>query len=473
MLENLKKSKLATAAGIYVIGTIFIKGLNFFTLPFFIKRLTTDEYGLTMIYLTWVSILTVFVGLSSQGTISSAKANLEENEFDKYLSSVLTLGTMSFIVISIICILFKSQVSKILQLEESIVYILLIQSFSNFVISFASAKYTINSQPMKYLKVNAGVAVLNVGLSISITLLLKSKKYLGMIYGNAIASVLIAAFLYITIIRQGKKTVDKKYWKFCLPIAIPLIFHSLSALILNQSDRIMLQKLMDNSVTGIYGFAYTIAVMINILNMAINNAWVAWYFESMKKKEHSKIRSKAKIYIILFTIITGLFILGSPEVVKILGNKNYWEGIALMPIIVAGYFFVFLYTFNVNYEFYKKKTKYIAAGTIIAGISNIVMNFILIPKMGMQGAAIATLISYIILFSIHEIIVRYIFKYAIFPIYYYINAIISVSIVIGLYYCFIDNFLLRWSIIIVVIMIAIVFVIKNIDKLKEKPKENI
>ncbi|MGL5765495.1 MAG: lipopolysaccharide biosynthesis protein, partial [Sarcina sp.] len=288
--------------------------------------------------------------------------------------------------------------------------------------------------------------------------------------GTFISVVFIALFLYIKELRNGKVFFSKKYWLFCLPIAIPIIFHNLSHLVLNQADRLMLDKLVGDSATGIYSFTYNIGIILNIVNMSINSAWVAWYFDALKDKLFSEIKSMVKNYIVIFTIITGLFLLGAPELVKILSAKTYWGGINLLPIIILGYYFVFLYTFAVNYEFYSKKTKFIALGTIIAAIINIVINVIYIPKIGMYAAAISTLIAYIVLFLMHEFIVRIVLKHKDFPFYYYLLSIAVIGIVTIVSYIFIEYLLIRWAIIIICLILCGIIGYKEFKKYEKKKR---
>ncbi len=92
----------------------------------------------------------------------------------------------------------------------------------------------------------------------------------------------------------------------------------------------------------------------------------------------------------------------SPEMIYILADSRYWNGISVIPIEVMTSFFLFMYSFAVNYEIYRGKTKMIAIGTLSAAIINIVLNWFLVPRYSMYGAAIATSISYLALYLFHE-----------------------------------------------------------------------
>lgn len=271
-------------------------------------------------------------------------------------------------------------------------------------------------------------------------------RYYGKILGNAIIACLFGLCLYFVIMAKGKKLISLKYWKYCLPLALPIILHLLSGLVLGQSDRVMLQSMSGNYEAGIYSFAYTIASVLSLLWSATNNAWVPWYYENTKAQNTKSINQLAKKYILLFSIGTCAIMLMTPEVMKILGPQEYWSAGRVIAMVVFGIYFNFLYSFPTNYEFYTQNTRWIAVGSICAAAVNVGLNLLLIPQFGGMGAAVATLISYFALFVFHNIIATRLGGFNISKrLYLYGIGIVSVGfIVINLTY---DFPILRWIII--------------------------
>ncbi|MFR5644375.1 MAG: oligosaccharide flippase family protein [Clostridium paraputrificum] len=446
----LKGNSLLNSAIWYTVGTFILKGVNFFTIPIFTRLLSTEDYGVVTIYSTWSAIFAIIVGIGINSTVGSARANLEDDEYKEYLSSTLFLGTISFAVVSFIVLIFRNQVSNMIGFGFNLVIILLFESFFTFVINFVTSVFTFDKNHKAYILSSVVVTIINVSISVMLITSMNSDKYFGKICGSAISAIIVGLFLYIKIILRGRKLISLKYWKFCLPIAIPLIFHNLSHLVLNQADKIMLQKMTTEAAVGIYGFTYTIGSLINTIQLAINSAWVPWYYDGLKLDDKEGIKEKSKIYIAVFTTMTVLFILGVPEVVKIFSSQEYWTGIPLLPIIIIGYYFVFLYTFPSNYQFYIRKTKFIAMATILSGLVNIAINALLIPKMGVYGAAIATLIAYIVLFLVHHFIVTFKYKHSDFPFTYYLVGVGIVLLAALIFYVFIDYLVIRWALMFII-----------------------
>ena len=131
----------------------------------------------------------------------------------------------------------------------------------------------------------------------------------------------------------------------------------------------------------------------------------------------------------------------------IFADEEYWMGMPLVPIMVMVVYCTFIYQFAVNYEFFLAKPKYVAIGTTVAGVWNIILNVFFIPRWGIYGAAIATLISYIVLAFIHYIVVRF-WKYDKYPLDYTPVMIGLVTVVVAcVVYKLLDGLMLvRWGI---------------------------
>ena len=159
----------------------------------------------------------------------------------------------------------------------------------------------------------------------------------------------------------------------------------------------------------------------------------------------------AKDYINLMTYAMVALILIAPEVVKILANESYWEGISIIPPVVLANYVIFAYSLYVNIEHYYKKTPYITVNTIIAAASNIVLNFIFIPRYGYIAAAYTTLASYFISFVLHT---RYAKKLEpnLYPLKRFLYPLIELLAVTILFYVFEETFEIRWAIMIIYIL---------------------
>ncbi|HEM5088107.1 TPA: oligosaccharide flippase family protein, partial [Streptococcus suis] len=194
---------------------------------------------------------------------------------------------------------------------------------------------------------------------------------------------------------------NKKYIKSALAISMPLVLHGIAINILSQSDRVMITALRNASETGIYSLVYNLGMLAIVITYSMEGVWVPWFTRRLKEGEEAVVNDRAKIYIELIALAMGLLILIGPEVIRILSDSKYWEGITIIPPIILANYLMFAETLYVNVEHFYKKSLSITFNTIVAAVVNIVANFLFIPQYGYVAAAYTTLFSYIVSFLLH------------------------------------------------------------------------
>ena len=401
----LKKSGSNRIVIYNLMGTFILNGINFVVTPIFTRLLGTENYGMFSLYLTWQSLAVIFIGLQTQAIIGNISSVYSKKERIQFFSSTLIINTVALIFFLIIFFCFRNPISKFLGFPALLVVFLLIQAYANHGLNITTGIWAFDKEADKYFYFSLVSAVVNIVLSYILIVFVcnESNRYIGRIMGSAMFTLVIGLYFIVRTWIKGKTGIRKEYWIYGLRFSIPLVFHALSNIILNQSDRVMLQKMVSIDSVGVYSIVYTLTNVLTLLWQAFNSAWVPFYYEDMKKKDKDSIFIKAQNYIILFCELTVGFLLVAPEVYKLFAGKDFEGGIAIIPYLAIGCFFVFLYSFSVNFKYYKSNTKSIAIGSVGCGIINIILNFILIPLQGAKGAALATMLSYIILFFFHEL----------------------------------------------------------------------
>ena len=400
-----------------IASTIVLQGLAFFSGPIFSSALGTNNYGIASVYLTWVQIASIVFSLQAGGAIALARSEYPLEDQKRYQSSVFSLATISYGCFSVITLLAASFMSASHGFNIPMFVLGLAQGWGMYCVTFMNLKLTYEFKAMSNFILSVGTSVLTVGMSLVLIHFWKEDtNYWGRIIGQSAVYLIVGIGILLYLLLVGKQIYNKVYWKFTLPITVPTVFHSLAHIVLNQSDKVMIQGMVSNSSAGIYALASNFSAVINAIWHAFNNSWVPFYYKYTRQGQLDSIKKHARNYIELFTIITMGFILLSREVFHIYAaSRDFWAGTDYIPLLALGYYFVFLYSFPVNFEFYNKKTKIIAVGTIFAAVTNIVLNYIMIKFCGNLGAVIATAVSHGVLFLFHYMISLRI-KTAIFPL---------------------------------------------------------
>lgn len=439
-LKKLFGNRVVKAGSWYTVTNFFTKGIAFLTLPIFTRLLSTEDYGIVSLFTSWVAIFSVIISLDFWETIGIAK-NEYKKKYDEYASSILFLSLIIFSIFLTFFVIFSDFFSNLVGLEAPLFYLMIFGSYFTFVLNFTLSKFRFE---YKY-KVTSIITILKalVAVGISIYLILyvfDQKEYYGRIIGQMLPLFMVGIVFLFYILFKGKKLVGFKYWKFALITSIPMIIHTLSAIINSQFDRIIIDRYFGSAETGIYSFAYNLSMIVTVLLSSTSTAWVPWFYEKMEKMDYAIIKNKGKMFRDIFTIGFGLMLLLSPEIVKIMADESYWEGLVILPIVFLGIYFQFLYSFEVNVELYLKKTALISLGTMLSAGINVGLNFWLVPKYGYIAAAYTTLISYMFLFIFHYIFTSKVIKMKIFGLKFHLFAIIS-SFSITIFFIIFQNYL--------------------------------
>ncbi|MDA8769643.1 oligosaccharide flippase family protein [Schleiferiaceae bacterium] len=437
------KNTFLRSLGIYFLGTFLLRGISVFTTPIFTRVLTLEGFGIFSIYQTWVSIFAVFIGLQMSGSIGTARVHLGEQNLLSYLRSILALSFISFFIFTILFVFLEHHILHLLQLELRHLPYLVIQSFGTACSTFYLI-YTIQTkQPNKHLRFSVLNVTVTIALSLLFVFMFEQDKYMGRIIGGASIGLAIIIYVYKELYFKIKSKIDIEHWKFAIPLSLPLIVHLLANLIIGQSDRVIINKYLGFEQAAIYSVAYAIGSLGLMIAEATNNVWSPWYLDNTHLKNDNKVNQMSKLYILLMSIVFSVFVLFSPEILLIMAPSSYATGSKCIIIVAFGVFFLYLYRFPLAYQQYAKNLKLVALCTISSGLINIGLNFLFIPKYGIDGAAYATFISYVTLFFLHELVARKILSNYNIEFKNYITGFVIVFIFTVFTYVFIDELVFR------------------------------
>lgn len=399
-----------------ILSTVLLRGISIFTAPLFTRLLGDSGYGVTQIYNTWVAVIAIVFSLQTQGTLANARTEYAEGEQLGYQSSAMTLSTLAYLLCSAVVLCFIGPISNALKLSRFLVLLMLIQGFGTFCINFLNTKFVYEFKAGRNMVLSLAVTILTLILSVVLVLSLPREiNYLGRIGAISATYGILGIPVCIWILAKGKTFFQKGYWKFCIVLAIPAVFYNVSDLILGHSDKVMIQQMLGEAPLGRYAAALNFAGIMFTIYAALNNSWCPFFFEDMKQGDRDSLREKTENYLELFTVLSLGFVLLAREVYQVYVSREFWESTALIPLFVSSYYINFLCTFPVNFEYYHKKTKVVAAITVACCFLNIGLNYLFIRRMGMAGAAVATLISHSLQMTMHCLYARFVLGGADYP----------------------------------------------------------
>ncbi|MDO4633022.1 MAG: oligosaccharide flippase family protein [Eubacteriales bacterium] len=404
--ENLQEksslNRLAVKAGIfYIFAQLLVRGITFLTTPVYTRLLSQEQYADIRLFESWLLIAVPTLSLCLWKSVDRAKYDTGEH-YNEYVSASQTLSYLSIGTVFLLCLIFKRQVQSALELNDLMFYMAFLYIFAYTSILFLQRR---EKQMMRY-KVSTLVTALTVipATFLSILLIwlgrrngdldqLVNLRVIGFYTPHIIGGAAIAIILWL----QGKHLVNLKYWKYGLLYSIPLIPEAISIQIMNQADKIMVRYMVSKTAASIISLATTVSFIIWILEDSVWNAWLPWLFEKISRGEEQDVEKPWTFIMHGFGLISWFLVLLAPEVVAILGPKEYRAAIYLSaPMIVGTLFRFFSYIYSAVENYYKK-TGYVAATTVITMIINMILNYFFILRFGYIAAAYTTAASYFIL----------------------------------------------------------------------------
>lgn len=402
--------KLGKNIGLLTIGNFASKLLNYFLVPLYTAVLTTAEYGTADIIMTTVSLVLPICTLQISDAVM--RFLLEGRNSRDILDSsffILKIGVLFVFVFSPVVFLFES-ISGYYWL---FIGILLADVFNTYLGQYVKGIENVSVYSFSGVINTFVVAISNIVLLL--LLKLRIEGYLASyLLGYTVSIIYLLYKTRINIVDLVKAKPNKSVIKELLTYAIPLVPNAICWWVNNSSDKYFVRFFCDASATGIYAISYKIPSLLSTIMVIFFAAWqissVTDFGSEKSKRFYSSVFEKT----MLLNTFIGLMLI---VFAKFLGGFLYendffcaWK--YTIPLIIAFYFNT-LAAFMGSVYTASKKTKMLFVTSVVSAVVNIILNVIFIPKYGVLGAAIATIVSYFVIFVIRIVHTKSIFNFRI------------------------------------------------------------
>ena len=390
-------------------------GVGFFVMPILTHYLSPKDYGILSLINLYISILIPFMSLNAFGLLYIDYFNKGNEEgFSQKFSSVFIFPFVNFFFFLISSLIFKSVIAKYLDIPLFVVPIIPIVALFVIYNEHLLQFLVITKSTVKYVLVNLFKIIVETSLTL-IFIIYLGYNWEGRIYSWLIVIALIATYSYINFNNSKYLKLIKPdfvYIKKSLLYGLPLIIHVIGKMVVNQSDRLFISKMVSVEELGVYNVGYTIGNIISILSGAFLAVFTPYLFERLANIDYKKkieIIRMSYVYIFILVIVLMVISVLSPVFFKYFIDVKYSNGIKYIFWICLSYVFWGGYILFTGYLQFLKETKIIAILAIINISLNFVLNYYFIKFYGSIGAAYATCISFfvIMIFSITISSIKY------------------------------------------------------------------
>ncbi|WP_405208878.1 lipopolysaccharide biosynthesis protein [Aquimarina sp. LLG6339-5] len=400
--------KLLTRVGSFTFFNLLNAAVPFLLLPILTNFLSPSDYGIIDLFNNAAVILAPIIGFSITKAIDRYYFDQETIKLKLFVSTTVLshfkFGFIFIIFALIITFAFKS-VFISFDLPVNLLFYAFLYAFFSQVSEIILILWRVSLNTVKYGLFRVFKTIMDAGISIFLITYL-SFDWQGRVFPQLLAAFVFAGVSIFYLRREGyfvNLEIDKEYKRLALKFSVPLIFHSVSAFLIGFSDRFFVFYLLDLESLGIYSIGYQIGMVVGLLQNSFNQAWTPYFYGILKKdslKEKIKIVKITYGYYILMILVVVFFYFATPYIYQFLIGEQFTSGIEVVIWVLIGYAFNGMYKMSVNYLFFLKETKKVAIITLIVALVNSILNYLFIKMNGIEGAAQATTISFLLQFVI-------------------------------------------------------------------------
>jgi O-antigen/teichoic acid export membrane protein len=399
MLKKISKNSLLSGSAVYLFSNILAAAIPFALLPILTRYLSPAEYGQVAIFQTMLVGLGAFVGLSVQGAASRKfyDTNLSKQELKYFIGNCFLVLAATTALVLLMAMIFRTNLASWLAIETQWLLLSVLVSGATFVIGMRMGQWQVRKQSKNYGIFQVSLSLINMLLSLLLVVhfMNGAAGRIWVLSAMPLIYAVIALFLLYKDDLLGFAW-RPNYLREVLAFGVPLIPHSVGFFLLSSVDRFVINDRLGMAQVGIYMVAVQLAAAMGLVFDAINNAYVPWLFERLKRDQLDEkkqiVRWTYMYCVALLGVVALAFIIGPPLLILIAGEK-YAAAANVIGWLALGQAFNGMYLMVTNYIFYSKRTGLLSLSTITAGLINVGLLMVLISLMGLKGAAIAFAIS--------------------------------------------------------------------------------
>lgn len=386
-----EKKRLIKNTGMIAIGNISTKLVSFFLLPLYTALLSTSAYGTFDYILSIATFCVPFVSVLMDESIFRFLIDCKkQEEKEKVISTALVIVLIGMVCFTLVGI-------PVMQgLHYHYTYYATIYILLNVMSGMISAILRGIGRTDQYALFNFLLGSIQVTLNV--VFIAAFRMGVG---GMLMASILTQFFvstIFIFRIRLWRyfdfRIVNSQMAKDMIVYSLPLIPNKVSWSIINLSDRIVLMNWVGSEATGLYAVSYKFPNLMDTVYGFFYQSWKESSARVMGDDSQNDFYNAVYEYLknFMYALVLGMSAF-MPLIFRIMINKNYYEALFYVPILLLATYFANISGFYGGIFTAYKDTKIMGTTTLTAAILNLTINLLMIHKFGIYAAAISTLVA--------------------------------------------------------------------------------
>ena len=415
-MANLKTLFKDTA--LYGMSSIVGRFLNYLLVPLYTAKIAASSggYGVITNVYAYTALLLVILTFGMETTFFRFVNKEGANPMRTYSTVLIMVGSVALLFVALV-LAFINPVSSFMGYsahEEYVAVMAACVAIDAFqCIPFAYLRY--KHRPWKFVALKMLFIVLNITLNIVYFVVLPAMYSnpsthgfaaslydpnvgVGYVFRLNLFCTAIITFFFWKELTGFRWVFDKILFRKMLSYSWPILLLGITGILNQTADKILFPIVSPGAEghvqLGIYGAAAKIAMIMAMITQAFRYAYEPFVFGSAKEKGSRDTYAKAMKYFIIFTLFAYLVVVGYLDVLKYIIGRDYWEGLKVVPVVMAAEIMMGVY-FNLSF-WYKliDKTIYGAWFSGVGCVVLVLINVLLIPKYGYMACAWAGVAGY-------------------------------------------------------------------------------
>jgi O-antigen/teichoic acid export membrane protein len=393
---------------IYGSGDLAFRLLGFLVFPIYAHVFSVQEFGVYALISTTTGVVTLCAGLGL--SMATTRYYWDTQITPAMRPTVVSSGLAVLLVWSTAIVLLaiagaypaRGMIASRYAATLPVICIALVTVVPELILQYCLNVLRLHFSPWKFTLVSFFKNVF--GVAVGLVLILLFGGGLWGLFAGALAGAFIGSCIALVLIsHELTMTFNLPLAKRLVSFGYPFIFAGLAYAIFGSVDRWMLAELSNTTQLGLYAIAYKFAGVLLFVNSAFGQAWSPIALKLMREEPEYRLSfSRVLSGWFFFLAVTGAAIaLSGNEVLRMLTPREYWTAApALAPLIMGVVLSGTTQITGVGISL-ENKTRLFATAAWTTALTNVLLNFLLIPRWGALGAGIATFLSYGMLTSLY------------------------------------------------------------------------
>ena len=387
--------KLVNNSMIFAVGTLGSKIVALLLVPLYTYYLSTAEYGTVDLVVATINMLLPVVSWSVFEAV--LRFSLDEKESpEETLINSLAIAFISYVAF----VLLYPLLAYLNVFDNTLffLYIILLLQILERILS----QYLRGLGEVKKFAINGVLLSFTTGLFNILFLVVLGLNLKGYFWAMIVAYAI--SIIYLLITSKAFRSFDRKLinvdkMKNILKYSIPLVPNSITWWVINASSRYFISFFVGLGANGLYAVASRIPSVLNMLYQVFNQAWQLSAIEEFESDNRTVFFSKVFNYLSTFMFLgASVVIIFTKPIFSMLFAPEYFDAWMVTPFLLIGTVYSSFSSFLGTNYIAAKETRGIFNTSVYGGVISLALNFLLIPTIGLTGAGVSSLVSFIAMF---------------------------------------------------------------------------